>query len=164
MSRFTERLNWIRAAVLGANDGIVSVAATLVGIAAARPLALGAAALAATLAGACSMALGEYVSVRAQVDAESEEGQPLTVNPWTAAVSSALSFTSGAALPSIAILASPPAWRIPITLFAVITALGICGALSARWSHTAPLRPALRVMAGGTAALGITYVIGHLAA
>src|SRR4051812_2470582 len=66
------RLNWLRAGVLGANDGIVSVAAVLVGVAAATPalaplLTAGVASLAG---GAISMALGEYVSVSSQRDSE----------------------------------------------------------------------------------------------
>lgn len=66
------RLNWLRAGVLGANDGIVSVAAIAVGVAAATPdlgpiVAAGSAAL---LGGAISMALGEYVSVSSQSDSE----------------------------------------------------------------------------------------------
>src|SRR3954447_8837534 len=66
------RLNWLRAGVLGANDGIVSVAAVLVGVAAATPalaplLTAGVAALAG---GAISMALREYVSVSSQRDSE----------------------------------------------------------------------------------------------
>ena len=59
------RLNWLRAGVLGANDGIVSVAAIAVGVAGATPQ-LGpiiAAAVAGLVGGAVSMALGEYVSV-----------------------------------------------------------------------------------------------------
>lgn len=66
------RANWLRAAVLGANDGIVSVSALIVGVAAANPgpqaiLIAGTAGLAA---GAMSMAAGEYVSVSSQSDIE----------------------------------------------------------------------------------------------
>jgi VIT1/CCC1 family predicted Fe2+/Mn2+ transporter len=69
---FVNRSGWLRAAVLGANDGIVSVSALIVGVAAADPgrgaiLVAGAAALAA---GAMSMAAGEYVSVSSQADVE----------------------------------------------------------------------------------------------
>lgn len=67
-----ERLNWLRAGVLGANDGIVSVAATVVGVAAATdafvPVLL--AGVAAVVAGALSMALGEYVSVSSAADSQ----------------------------------------------------------------------------------------------
>jgi VIT1/CCC1 family predicted Fe2+/Mn2+ transporter len=69
---FGNRLNWLRAGVLGANDGIVSVAGIVVGVAAASAergpiLTAGIAALAA---GALSMAVGEYVSVSTQRDSE----------------------------------------------------------------------------------------------
>ncbi|MBX3530015.1 MAG: VIT family protein [Rhizobiaceae bacterium] len=69
---FVNRSGWLRAAVLGANDGIVSVSALIVGVAAADPgrgaiLVAGAAAL---TAGAMSMAAGEYVSVSSQSDVE----------------------------------------------------------------------------------------------
>jgi len=67
-----QRLNWLRAGVLGANDGIVSVAAVVVGVAGATqdlgPLVL--AGVAAAVGGAISMALGEYVSVSSQRDTE----------------------------------------------------------------------------------------------
>ena len=68
----TDRVGWLRAAVLGANDGILSVASVIVGVAAASTgrgdiLLAGGAALAA---GAMSMAAGEYVSVQSQADAE----------------------------------------------------------------------------------------------
>jgi len=66
------RLNWLRAAVLGANDGIVSVAGIVIGVAGATT-SLGpifTAGLAGLVAGAVSMALGEYVSVSSQRDSE----------------------------------------------------------------------------------------------
>ena len=66
------RLNWLRAGVLGANDGIVSTASLLVGVAAATPAtaAVLTAGVAGLVAGAMSMAAGEYVSVRSQADTE----------------------------------------------------------------------------------------------
>src|SRR5262245_3854387 len=68
----SDRIGWLRAAVLGANDGIVSVASLIVGIAAAnagrREVLL--AGLAGLVAGAFSMAAGEYVSVSSQADTE----------------------------------------------------------------------------------------------
>ena len=69
---FVNRSGWLRAAVLGANDGIVSISALIVGVAVANPSAeavfiAGAAGLAA---GAMSMAAGEYVSVSSQSDIE----------------------------------------------------------------------------------------------
>ena len=68
----TDRIGWLRAAVLGANDGIVSTASLLLGVAAAdasygNVLVAG---IAGLVAGAMSMAAGEYVSVRSQADSE----------------------------------------------------------------------------------------------
>jgi len=67
-----QRLNWLRAGVLGANDGIVSVAALVVGVAGATTDtgALLTAGIAGLVGGAISMALGEYVSVSSQRDSE----------------------------------------------------------------------------------------------
>ncbi len=67
-----QRLNWLRAGVLGANDGIVSVAAVVVGVAGATSASgpILTAGLAALVGGAVSMALGEYVSVSSQSDSE----------------------------------------------------------------------------------------------
>lgn len=71
-SRLTDRLNWLRAGVLGANDGIVSTAALVIGVAAATDdrRAILTAGLAGLAAGAMSMAAGEYVSVSTQRDTE----------------------------------------------------------------------------------------------
>jgi VIT1/CCC1 family predicted Fe2+/Mn2+ transporter len=69
---FSSRLNWLRAGVLGANDGIVSIAALVVGVAAATnelmPVLI--AGVSGVVAGAISMGLGEYVSVSSQRDSE----------------------------------------------------------------------------------------------
>lgn len=69
------RLNWLRAAVLGANDGIVSTAALIFGVAgaAAQHQMILIAGIAAVAAGAMSMAVGEYVSVSSQRDLENSE-------------------------------------------------------------------------------------------
>lgn len=66
------RTGWLRAAVLGANDGIISVASLIIGVAAATPErgAILVAGIAALLAGAMSMAAGEYISVSSQADSE----------------------------------------------------------------------------------------------
>lgn len=71
-SGLAQRLNWLRAGVLGANDGIVSVAAIVVGVAGATsaPAPILTAGLAALVGGAVSMALGEYVSVSSQRDSQ----------------------------------------------------------------------------------------------
>lgn len=69
---FAERIGWLRAAVLGANDGIVSTASLIVGVAAASEshLEVMVAGVAGLVAGAMSMAAGEYVSVSSQADTE----------------------------------------------------------------------------------------------
>lgn len=71
-SHYMDRIGWLRAAVLGANDGIISTASLIVGVAAsgAAPAAIVTAGLAGLVAGAMSMAAGEYVSVSSQADTE----------------------------------------------------------------------------------------------
>src|SRR4249920_1733401 len=68
----TERIGWLRAAVLGANDGILSTASLVLGVAAAHATHKGimTAGVAGLVAGAMSMAAGEYVSVHSQADTE----------------------------------------------------------------------------------------------
>ena len=69
---FVKRVGWLRAAVLGANDGLLSTTSIVIGVAAADPSrhSIILAALAGTIAGAMSMAAGEYVSVSSQADTE----------------------------------------------------------------------------------------------
>jgi len=70
-----QRVGWLRAAVLGANDGIVSTASLVLGVAAANasPQNIFIAGVAGLVAGAMSMAAGEYVSVHSQADAENAD-------------------------------------------------------------------------------------------
>jgi VIT1/CCC1 family predicted Fe2+/Mn2+ transporter len=84
---YVHRSGWLRAAVLGANDGIISVASLIIGVAAATPepgpvLVAGVAAL---IAGAMSMAAGEYISVSSQADSEkadiAREAEALAATP-----------------------------------------------------------------------------------
>ncbi len=72
---YTNRTNWLRASVLGANDGIVSTTSLVIGVAAADATrdSIMLAALAGLVAGALSMAAGEYVSVSSQADVESAD-------------------------------------------------------------------------------------------
>lgn len=83
----TEHIGWLRAAVLGANDGLISTSSLVVGVAAANPGpgAVLVAALAGLVAGALSMAAGEYVSVSSQADTEdadlARERQELAASP-----------------------------------------------------------------------------------
>jgi VIT1/CCC1 family predicted Fe2+/Mn2+ transporter len=83
-------------------------------------------------------------------------------NPWQAALSSAFSFALGALLPLAAILAAPSAWRIPITVGAVLLALLVTGAVSAGFGGAAKGRAVTRNVVGGGLALGITYAVGHI--
>lgn len=72
---FTRRVGWLRAAVLGANDGIVSTASLILGVAATQESkgAILIAGVAGLVAGAMSMAAGEYVSVQSQADSENAD-------------------------------------------------------------------------------------------
>ena len=217
---FASKLNWLRAGVLGANDGIVSVAALVVGVAAATTDSgvILLTATAALVAGAISMALGEYVSVSSQRDSEialiakertelAEEpeaellelaeiyaskglsaetahkvaveltahdalrahleaelnisGEHLT-NPLHAALSSAIAFVVGAAIPLATILLSPVEWRIGATFISVLVALALTGGLGAYIGGSQIPRAILRVTIGGAAALAITFGIGKL--
>jgi VIT1/CCC1 family predicted Fe2+/Mn2+ transporter len=214
-------LNGLRAGVLGANDGIVSVAGLVVGVAGATSdrAAIATAALAGVVAGAASMALGEYVSVSSQRDSEQvllareraelaadpdaelaeladlyeakglaprtarQVAEELTardafaahtevelgfdpldlVRPWQAAVTSAVSFIAGAALPVLAVLLPSVRWRVPLTFAVVLLALALTGAVSARIGGAPRRRAVLRVVVGGALAMAVTFSIGQLA-
>ncbi|MBY0306595.1 MAG: VIT family protein [Sphingomonas sp.] len=86
-SHLVARIGWLRASVLGANDGIVSTASLIIGVAAAAqsPSAIVVTGVAALVAGAMSMAAGEYVSVSSQADTEkadrSKEERELAEDP-----------------------------------------------------------------------------------
>jgi VIT1/CCC1 family predicted Fe2+/Mn2+ transporter len=106
--------------------------------------------------------LTDYDPIVAHAEVELGFDPSELTNPWQAALSSALSFSVGALLPLIAILAAPIALRIPVTVAAVLLALVVTGAVSARLGG-APKSPAvLRNFVGGGLALAITYLIGHL--
>ncbi|MGD9572968.1 MAG: VIT family protein [Thermoleophilia bacterium] len=214
----SHREGWLRAAVLGANDGILSTAGLVLGVASsgASVAAIATAGLAGAAAGALSMAAGEYVSVSSQRDAERAdlalerrelaedpegemeelaeiyEGRGLDpglahevaeelsrgdtlaahardelgidtkhmARPFQAAWSSAVSFTLGAALPLVAILATPEAARIPVTVVVTLVALAILGAVGARLGGAPVGRAALRVAAWGAVAMALTSAIG----
>ena len=165
------RLNWLRAGVLGANDGIVSVAAVVIGVAGATSsvhaiLLAGAAAL---IGGALSMALGEYVSVSSQRDAvrariaRGEGGDEADeVSPVSAAFASLTAFFVGGLLPFLCAVLVPLPLRVPVTFGAVLLALALTGWLGARFGEAPPLRATIRVVVGGAIALGITFGIGAL--
>lgn len=161
------RANWLRAGVLGSNDGIVSVAAIVVGVAGATgksgPILV--AGLAALIGGAVSMALGEYVSVSSQRDTERVargRASAEDVSPWTAAFASAVSFLTGGILPLLAITLFSAAARVPVTVVVVLIALGATGAAGAHLGGAPMGRPTLRTVVGGGLALLLTYLIGTL--
>jgi len=216
----TEHIGWLRAAVLGANDGIVSTSSIVVGVAAAdsaRPAIL-LAGIAGLVAGAMSMAAGEYVSVSSQSDAEDAdrrletrelaeqpevELQELTqiyvnrgleaglarqvaeqmtrhdalgahlrdelghtevsaARPVQAALTSAISFAVGAALPLLVAAVVDPQmipWSVSL---ATLVSLAILGALSAHVGGASRLRGAVRVTFWGALALALTAAVGRL--
>ena len=160
------RLNWLRAGVLGANDGIVSTAGLVFGVAGATndSVALFIAGVAGMVAGALSMAGGEYVSVSTQRDAENSIGVSVDeqTNPWHAALASLVSFTVGAFVPLLAMVLTPVGTRLPVALAAVLLALLVTGYTSARLGSSPVVRPILRNLIVGTLAMGLTYAAGSL--
>jgi len=213
------RIGWLRAAVLGANDGIISTSSIMLGIAAAHPdrgsvLLAGVAALAA---GAMSMAAGEYVSVSSQADTEKAalneekaelasdaEGEqrelaaiyvgrglqlPLarqvasqlmakdalaahardelgineitSAQPLLAAVSSALSFSSGALLPLAAGLLCADGYRTVAIVGVSLVSLAVLGGVAAKIGG-APTGPGIaRILFWSSVAMGVTMAVGH---
>lgn len=213
-----ERIGWLRAAVLGANDGIVSTASLIVGVAAAAQgrteiLIAGGAAL---VAGAMSMAAGEYVSVSSQLDTEraalAQEKHELstqpdlelqeladlyvargvepglarqvalqlsasdalaahardelgiseltTARPVQAAITSALTFSAGAAMPLAAAMLAPLPMVAPAVSAASILYLALLGAIGAR-AGGAPMGKAVaRVTFWGAIAMAVTAAVG----
>lgn len=215
-----ERIGWLRAAVLGANDGIVSTASLILGVAAASAtkgdiLLTGVAGL---VAGAMSMAAGEYVSVSSQSDTENadlaRERQELrsdpqaereelasiyvqrgldrdlalrvaaqlmakdaliahardelgiseitTARPIQAALTSAATFTGGAAMPLLAALIAPEAIVVTVVSGCSLLFLASLGAIGARTGGAMPLKAAARVTLWGALAMAITAGIGLL--
>lgn len=214
------RIGWLRAAVLGANDGIVSTASLIVGVAAAaaKPSDILIAGAAGLVAGAMSMAAGEYVSVSSQSDTEkadlarerlelatdeeaerrelaqiymargldAETAQKValqlmakdalgahareelgiseitTARPIQAALTSAATFTAGAAMPLV-IAALVPGPALPLAVSpASLGFLAILGMVGARAGGADPWRAALRVTFWGALAMALTAGIGRL--
>lgn len=162
-------LNRLRAAVLGANDGIVSTSSVVMGVAGASSdsRAIFTAGMAALVAGALSMAVGEYVSVSSQRDAEKVNSEHSSeeiefTSPYQAAVASFVSFVVGGAVPFISVISAPDATKIPVTVAAVLVALLITGFMSATVGGASRIRAIVRVVSGGLLAMAITYFIGAL--
>ncbi|XP_061364554.1 vacuolar iron transporter homolog 4-like [Gastrolobium bilobum] len=184
---FSQRAQWLRAAVLGANDGLVSVASLMMAIGAVRTdvksmLLTGFAGL---VAGACSMGIGEFVSVYTQYEVEvgqmkrdmsmnggGEAEKDVEIlgmekrtlpNPWQAAFASAFAFSIGAMVP---LLAAGSIRDHNIRLMVVVAvaslALVIFGGVGAVLGKTPKIRSCVRVLLGGWLAMAITFGLTKL--
>ncbi|KMT19515.1 hypothetical protein BVRB_1g011380 [Beta vulgaris subsp. vulgaris] len=173
---YTKRSQWLRAAVLGANDGLVSTASLMMGVGAVKQdvKAMILTGFAGLVGGACSMAIGEYVSVYSQVDIEvaqlkrdklkngdiqegcgEEEELP---NPLQAALASAFAFSVGALVPLLAAsFIKDYKVRLAVVAAAVTLALLVFGWLGAVLGKAPGLKASLRVLVGGWLAMAITF-------
>ncbi len=219
-SHLVDRIGWMRAAVLGANDGIISTASLIVGVAAAATtqhdvLIAGVAGL---VAGAMSMAAGEYVSVSSQSDTEQADlarerkelrdspafeldeltdiyvkrgvdhpiarqvaqqlmakdalaahardelgiSEVTAARPVQAALTSAVMFAVGAAMPLLTVAVAPAGTLVPIVSAASLGFLALLGAIGARVGGANVMRATIRVTFWGALALGVTAGIGKL--
>jgi len=214
------RSGWLRAAILGANDGIISTASIVIGIAAAsdtrEPIVL--AGIAGLVAGALSMAAGEYVSVSSQADLESSdlareikeleetpeaelielaqiyEGRGLDKNlalqvaeqltahnaleahardelgineitqakPFQAAFASGTAFVFGGILPVVVAMLASVNQMVYIQYIFALVFLIILGSFAAKTGGSNIKRAIIRITFWGTAAMGITALIGYL--
>ena len=219
-THLVERIGWLRAAVLGANDGIISTASLILGVAAAAAAKgdIMLAGVAGLVAGAMSMPAGEYVSVSSQSDTEQAdlakerrelaedpefEKEELTqiyvargveaglarqvaqqlmakdalgahardelgmseitaARPIQAALTSAATFSVGAAAPLVLLLLSPSELLIPIVAAGSLLFLAVLGFLGAKIGGAAILRPIVRVTFWGALAMALTAGIGAI--
>jgi VIT1/CCC1 family predicted Fe2+/Mn2+ transporter len=161
------RLNRLRAAVSGANDGIVSVGGLVMGVAGAGAgrTELVIAGVAAAVAGAISMGGAEYTSVSAARDSEIAHGRESKTTkrkPWVAAQSSAGAFAIGSVLPLVAILGPWQSYRIVATVAAVVLSLVITGYWAARTGKSRVLPSIVRNVVVSLLTMGIAYLIGAI--
>jgi len=219
-SHLVDRIGWLRAAILGANDGIISTASLIVGVAsaAAQPKDIFIAGLAGLVAGAMSMAAGEYVSVSSQSDTESADtarerkelrenpdfelaelteiyvkrglaeglardvatqlmskdalaahlrdelgiSQITRARPVQAALTSAATFATGAALPLLTVFIAPKSILVPAVFLASLAFLALLGAVGARLGGADVFRATTRVTFWGALAMAITAGIGGI--
>lgn len=219
-SHLVGRIGWLRAAVLGANDGIISTASLIVGVAAASATQTGilVTGVAGLVAGAMSMAAGEYVSVSSQSDTEQADlarerkelganaafeldelaqiyvgrgvepglarqvarqlmakdalaahardelgiSEIATARPVQAALTSAATFSVGAAFPLLMVVVSPAGALVPVVSASSLVFLAALGAIGARAGGAGMLRGAARVAFWGALAMAITAGIGTL--
>ncbi len=216
----TQHIGWLRAAVLGANDGIVSTASLVVGVAAsnATPNAVLVAGVAGLVAGAMSMAAGEYVSVSSQSDTEQADiererteldaneynerkelaaiyvkrgldstlanqvaeqlmakdalaahardelgiSETISARPVQAAITSAVTFAVGAALPLLVVVIAPATSLVLPVAGTSLFFLALLGALAAYAGGARILIGMVRVTFWGALAMAITAGIGAL--
>jgi VIT1/CCC1 family predicted Fe2+/Mn2+ transporter len=216
----TQRSGWLRAAVLGANDGILSTASLLLGVAAshAKHGSIVVAGVAGLVAGGMSMAAGEYVSVHSQADIEEADldiereelktdnkgehrelaaiyvGRGLdpalakrvadqlmahdaleahardelgitprqTARPVQAALTSAASFSVGAATPLLVAAIGPPAYLIYLVSGTSLFFLALLGGIAARVGGASVAAGAMRVTFWGALAMAVTAGVGAL--
>jgi len=219
-SHLIERIGWLRAAVLGANDGLISTSSLIVGVAAATAASqeILVAGVAGLVAGAMSMAAGEYVSVSSQADTEQADmarerhelaTQPeaelaelaaiyeqrgvapdlarqvaeqmmakdafeahardelglsshVMARPVQAALTSAATFATGAALPLAVALLAPSGTAVWAVSVACLVGLAVLGAIGARAGGAGIWRPTVRVVFWGAVAMASTAAIGTL--
>jgi VIT1/CCC1 family predicted Fe2+/Mn2+ transporter len=219
-THLVSRIGWLRAAVLGANDGIVSTASLIVGVAAASAATseVLVAGVAGLVAGAMSMAAGEYVSVSSQADTENADlereraeqiSQPefeleeltqiyvsrgvepdlarqvaaqmmakdalathlrdelgisevTTARPIQAALTSALTFSIGAAMPLAMVVVSPADLLVWTVTIASLLFLALLGGIGAYAGGATVWRATLRVTFWGALAMALTAGIGAL--
>ncbi|OIT35473.1 PREDICTED: vacuolar iron transporter homolog 2-like [Nicotiana attenuata] len=180
---YSKRSQWLRAAVLGANDGLVSTASLMMGIGAVKKdikvmILTGFAGL---VAGACSMAIGEFVSVYSQLDIEvaqmkrekrrnanrekeeADDEKESLPNPAQAAAASALAFSVGAMVPLLAAsFIRDYKVRIGVVVAAVTLALMVFGWLGAALGKAPVVKSSARVLFGGWLAMAITFGLTKL--
>ncbi|KEH25837.1 putative Ccc1 family protein [Medicago truncatula] len=177
---YSKRSQWLRAAVLGANDGLVSTASLMMGVGAVKQdiKAMILTGFAGLVAGACSMAIGEFVSVYSQLDIEvaqmkreKERGREINddeekeslPNPLQAAAASALAFSIGAMVPLLAaFFIRDYKVRVGVVVAAVSFALLVFGWLGAVLGKAPIFRSVLRVLFGGWMAMSITFGLTKL--
>lgn len=176
---YSKRSQWLRAAVLGANDGLVSTASLMMGVGAVKQdiKAMILTGIAGLVAGACSMAIGEFVSVYSQLDiemaqrkrekqrgVEEEEGEKESLpNPLQAAAASALAFSMGAIVPLLAAsFIKEYKVRLGMIVGTVSLALVVFGWLGAFLGKAPVVKSAARVFVGGLIAMGITFGLTKL--
>lgn len=215
---FVTRVGWLRAGVLGANDGILSTASLILGVASAASShnSIVLAGVSGLVAGSMSMAAGEYVSVSSQADSEQADiqrergeldadaagetqelakiyvergldedlarqvaqklmakdalaahtrdelgiSEAMSARPVQAALTSAVSFAVGGALPLATALIVPQQWLVATVAAGSLLFLACLGAVGAQTGGAGPLKASVRVTFWGALAMAVTSGIG----